>query len=302
MSEFNILNSRPIIDILIGDEKLISFEGKDRGLPYLSGPNLCELSTSFGNEQTYEWGGGNLSRWMYMSNLLLFLDKYDRIPELLKNLFNFSHFEDSLRDLNDVNKIKSCYNEIVDKAIAEINASLFFSHKEMKKIGEEFYIVNIGEAPIIEAPKIKKISLEYVRELPERIRKDLESHEYDSVVTKSRTLIEEVFIYIIEDHSSSEYDYNGNLIALFNQSKHILGMQHQSQWDKRINELLSGLEKIVNSIASMRNANSDAHGVGSSRISIKEREAKLIANAATMVSEYYLSVYCSQKEKKIPNI
>lgn len=41
--------------------------------------------------------------------------------------------------------------------------------------------------------------------------------------------------------------------------------------DRRINTLLSGLEKIVTSIAEMRNANSDAHGVGNRRLNIAEQ-------------------------------
>lgn len=73
-------------------------------------------------------------------------------------------------------------------------------------------------------------------------------------------------------------------------------MQQNSNWDKRINELLSGLEKIINSISSMRNSNSDAHGTGQGII--KEREAVLIANAAIMFSEYVLSVYNSKSNTK----
>jgi hypothetical protein len=37
--------------------------------------------------------------------------------------------------------------------------------------------------------------------------------------------------------------------------------------------------------------NSDAHGVGAGRISIKEREAILVANASMMLAEYWLSVF-----------
>ena len=41
----------------------------------------------------------------------------------------------------------------------------------------------------------------------------------------------------------------------------------------------------------MRNINSDAHGVGVSRISISEREAQLVANSAIMLAEYWLGVF-----------
>ncbi|MBR5576869.1 MAG: abortive infection family protein, partial [Bacteroidaceae bacterium] len=52
-----------------------------------------------------------------------------------------------------------------------------------------------------------------------------------------------------------------------------------------------GLHKIVSSISSMRNINSDAHGVGASRISSSEREPLLVANSAIMLAEYWLGVF-----------
>ena len=67
-------------------------------------------------------------------------------------------------------------------------------------------------------------------------------------------------------------------------------MQQDKSYDGRVNSLLSGLERIVESIGSMRNSNSDAHGVGSSRIQIKEREARLAMNSAVTFCEYLLSI------------
>ena len=59
--------------------------------------------------------------------------------------------------------------------------------------------------------------------------------------------------------------------------------------DQRVNELLGGLEKIVNSIASMRNTDSDAHGVGQNRININGREARLIMNCSMAFCEYLVT-------------
>ncbi len=43
-------------------------------------------------------------------------------------------------------------------------------------------------------------------------------------------------------------------------------MRQDKSYNGSVNGLLSGLEKIVQSIAEMRNSNSDAHGVGKKRI------------------------------------
>lgn len=44
--------------------------------------------------------------------------------------------------------------------------------------------------------------------LLKRIKMDFETHNYDSVVTKSRTLIEEVLIHVIEDRTGQNFKYN----------------------------------------------------------------------------------------------
>ena len=77
--------------------------------------------------------------------------------------------------------------------------------------------------------------------------------------------------------------------------RELMHMKPQSGWDKRVNELLNGINQIVNAVASMRNMNSDAHGVGTSRITINKREALLVANSSMMVAEYWLSVFNNEK-------
>lgn len=141
---------------------------------------------------------------------------------------------------------------------------------------------------------LSSITVEYIRGLVGRVEEDLYSKHYDSVVTKSRTLVEEVIIYILEQRGIP-VPTSGNLIELYRECKATLGMLQDKSWDKRILEMLSGLEKIVSAVSGMRNTNSDAHGAGSARIEIKEREARLIVNSAITMCEYILDVYESQK-------
>ena len=286
MNDFSLLNNRKIIDILIGDIKLF----EQYGLPYMSGPNLCQLCTSFGFPQTYSWGGVNGSRWTYMQSLLDFLNKQGRVPELLSHLFNMSRFEE-LNSLGDVDKIKDTHKSIISIALKQINSHLLIAKKELRIINNSFVLSDIVEKSVIETPKVRIVTYQYIRELPERIKEDLSNKDYDSVITKSRTLLEEVLIYIIEQLTKERYKSNGDLIKIYQEATDLLNMRQKKEWDKRVNELLGGLHKIVNSISSMRNINSDAHGVGASRISVSEREALLVANSAIMLSEYWLGVF-----------
>ena len=285
---FKFLRNRKIIDILIGDQKVTD----EYSLPYLSGPKLCELSTTFGLVRTYTWGNGasNYSRWEYMSDLLGYLDKQSRIPELLAYLLKLEHF-DYLINLGDPAKIHETHKLIVLGTIKSINANLMFAGKELRIINKAFIIVDIGSDVSLEVPKIKVVTSEYIKELPERIKDDLENMNYDSVITKSRTLLEEVFIYIIERLTHERYKSKGDLIKIYQEVTALLNMRQSREWDARVNELLGGLHKLVSAISSMRNINSDAHGAGSGRFGIRKREAVLVAYSSMLLAEYILSVY-----------
>lgn len=60
--------------------------------------------------------------------------------------------------------------------------------------------------------------------------------------------------------------------------------------DRRINILLSGLEKIVTAVAELRNNESDAHGHGLARQKIQGYHARLLVNSATTMADFILSV------------
>lgn len=288
--EYSLLINRKIIDVLIGDVKVY----EDFTLPYLSGPDLCHLSTTFGLARTYTWGsnrvGANKSRWEYMQDLMKYLNPQGRIPELLSYLMQQGRFE-NLTGIGNIQKVDETYIAIIKGAIASINAQLVIARVELRLVNKSFVLTNIGEDIVIDTPKVKIITTQYIRELPERIKEDIENKDYDSVITKSRTLLEEVLIFIIEKMTFERYKSNGDLVKIYQDATDLMNMRQKSDWDKRVNELLGGLHKLVSAISSMRNMNSDAHGAGSGRINIKKREAILAAHSSMMLAEYWLSVF-----------
>ena len=281
-----ILINRKIIDILIGDEIVY---GEYR-MPYLTGPQLCELCCQFGLPKTYVWGGTNQSRWMYMQELMIYLNKQGRIPELFSRLFDMQYF-DELSKLSSPNLVETTHRNIVEGALNKINQSLILAKKELRVHNNRFDLVEIGKTPVFNIPKVREITRAYIRELPQRIKDDIVNKDFDSVITKSRTLLEEVLIYLIEKLTYERYKSNGDLVKIYKEATELLNMRQKKEWDQRVNELLGGLHKIVSAVSSMRNMNSDAHGVGSGRITIKEREALLMANSSILLAEYWLAVY-----------
>lgn len=225
-----------------------------------------------------------------MQDLLKYLNSQGRIPELLSYLIQQGRF-DNLTGIGDIHKVDENYKAIIKGMLDAINAQLVIARMELRLLNKKFVLAGIGEEIVIETPKVKIITSQYIRELPERIKDDLENKDYDSVITKSRTLLEEVLIFIIEKMTFERYKSNGDLVKIYQDATELLNMRQKSDWDKRVNELLGGLHKLVNAISSMRNMNSDAHGAGSGRINIKKREALLVAHSSMMLAEYWLSVH-----------
>lgn len=287
--DFSLLINRKIIDVLIGDVKLYG----EFSLPYMSGPELCQVSTTFGLARTYTWGNigvANKSRWEYMQDLMKHLNPQGRIPDLLSYLMQQDRFK-NLIGVGDIQKVDETYKGVIKSAIDAINAQLVIARVELRLVNKTFVMTRAGEEVVIETPKVKNITSQYIRELLDRIKDDLDNKDYDSVITKSRTLLEEVLIFIIEKMTFERYKSSGDLVKMYQDATELLNMRQKSDWDKRINELLGGLHKIVNAISSMRNMNSDAHGAGSGRINIKKREALLAAHSSMMLAEYWLSVF-----------
>lgn len=295
--DFLLLINRKIIDILIGD---VIFEEKEEykvQMPYLSGPALCTLSTTFGLPTSYPTSGGAFSRWQYMEKLITHVVKERKINDLLSYLFSFKNFNVQLQHVHDNDKKLEAYKNIIKETLAGINAELFFINKKLYDTCGQYYIINEKEQNVIDVKKIKLINIPYIQELNKRIENDMSTGAYDGVITKSRTLIEEVLIAIIEQ-KCEQTNHNGDILKLHQIVKNSLGMQQSNEKDKRINAILSGLEKIIQSITEMRNTQGDAHGAGQKRIKIRKHEAQLIANSAMTFSSYIFSVFEFQRDTK----
>lgn len=290
---FNLLRSKEIIAILDGDTKYGDYEFEDCttvkiAMPYLSGSDLCDLSTLFGLPVTYSWNGGALSRWQYLDNLLEYCIKNNKCSNLLAYMFSLAQFSKVLNG-HGATEIKEAHQTIVSNIIEQINGLLFFGGNELVIIGQNFVIQPIGNKIEIVAPTIKTIDREYIKSISSRAMRDIEQNDFDSAITKSRTLLEETFCYVIEKKNETPSD-SGDISKLFKQVKTLYNMHTDTNTDRRINTLLSGLNSIVSAVAEMRNNDSDAHGVGAARIPIKEHHARLFVNSSMAMADFILSV------------
>ena len=293
-SSFELLRTKNILAILDGDVDFgeistSSSKGNIKiSLPYLSGPMLCQISTQFGLPATYGWNGGAKSRWEYLDDLLEYCIKNHRESDLISFLFSKGQFVEKLRGYTP-EIIDSAHQTIVAAVIDQINGALYFGGHELVKVGEGFVIKKKGEAVSVIAPSVRTIDRSYIVSISERTMKDVAEGNFDSAITKSRTLLEEVFCYVIEKKGEIPSE-SGDIGKLYSQVKSLYSMHQNKDMDKRINGLLSGLEKILSSIAEMRNKGSDSHGVGTKRINIAEHHARLFVNSAMTMADFVLSV------------
>lgn len=293
-SNFQLLRTKNILAILDGDVDFgeiptSSSKGNIKiSLPYLSGPMLCQISTQFGLPATYGWNGGAKSRWEYLDDLLEYCINNHRESDLLSFLFSKGQFVEKLRGYTP-EIIDSAHQTIIATVIDQINGLLYFGGHELVKVGDCFAIKKKGEAVSVVAPSVKTIDRSYIVNLSERAMKDVTDGNFDSAITKSRTLLEEVFCYVIEKKGEAPSE-SGDIGKLYSQVKALYNMHQNKDMDKRINGLLSGLEKILSAISEMRNKGSDSHGVGTKRINIAEHHARLFVNSAMTMADFVLAV------------
>ena len=291
-NSFSLLKNKEIIAILDGDIKFEEYEFEDGevlkiAMPYLTGADLCALSTLFGLPVTYSWGGA-LSRWQYLDNLIEYCIKNDKCSSLLAYMFAKKQLSNMLsgHSPKDVDK---AYQTFVSTIIDKINGILYFGDNELVDLGGSYVIRKIGAKVDVVTPNIKIIDREYIKSISSRAMRDIDQDEYDSAITKSRTLLEEVFCYAIEKKGEVPFD-DGDIGKLFKQFRTLYNMHTDGDVDRRIKTLISGLNSIVSAIAEMRNKDSDAHGVGSSRIDIEKHHAMLFVNEAVSMSDFILAV------------
>lgn len=291
MDKFKLLCNRDILAILDGDAQFGTIQSEEGGqeisisMPYLSGSDICSIANKFGCPMTY---GGMKSRWEYLKDLIIFCIKNERVVDLLSYLFSKQQFSSKLSGLTS-ELVENTYKKIITSTIEHINGELCSGGHELVLIGGTFAIHEIGKTVSVEAPVIKIIDRSYISDLCRRALQSIETDDFDSAVTKSRTLLEEVFCYVIERKGQSPAD-KGDIKGLYNEVKKLYHMHQDKDTDKRINMLLSGLEKILSAITEMRNKSSDSHGIGAHRINIAEHHARLCVNAAVTMADFILAV------------
>lgn len=300
---FRSLQSRSIIQILIEGDLL----------PYRSGSQIGSIGLIFGVPSD------GYARADQMTTILESVHKENRTSELLNYLLSSAQLRPVIDGFLRANEYRPASDEI-DKTLSEVNLTddeegnivlltqaiqrqfirdvneeLLYTHNKLIHIGDIWDAIPT-HSEIKVAVSTARVDYGYVQKLLSNANADLQFGDYDSVVTKSRTILESVFQQILRDHQI-DYKEHGDLQNYRGDVTAALGMKVQSDWNPRVRTMMSGINKVVDAIGAMRNKDSDAHA-STARVKIDEAEAELLLNASVSVATYYLRVADRQSGKK----
>lgn len=246
--------------------------------PYVKGYELVRLFNKFGFNDTYEQGFP--SRWKYT--------------------------EDKIRELNGSDSLRALIEEIVDPrrfhglgvtvegAVNSINSFLKYDKYELKLTGERYRILSTG-GNLIQPETIQKINHEFINEQVEKCRNKIVAEDYNGAITNARSMVEAIFIEIIERHGGKEVKNEGKLENQWSQVKKIMKLEiDKSTLPDYVIQILSGIDTTVKGLAGLSNNAGDRHA---NKFNTRKHHAKLAVNLSMTIADFLIDSWNFQKEK-----
>ena len=291
MNNWTLLKNKKIINLFIGDNPVKTDMIQEQRMPYMSGMQICEFSKKLGYIQNYN--DEKLSRWQYMDRLLNYIIENNIISLFFKELIEIKRFE-NLADNDNYffgSSIQERYWDIINNLFQSINKYLTFDkcYIEYNLLTYQFSLVDFDNDIELVTSKIEQIDEVYIKRIINEAYNAIKNMDYESAITKSRTLLEEILIKGIEKQNAKP-SQKGNIHTLYNQFKDLYNMHINKEMDERIKTLLSGLEKILTAISQMRDRNSDSHGIGNKRFQLNEPIAELFINTSATFSNFLIYI------------
>lgn len=119
----------------------------------------------------------------------------------------------------------------------------------------------------------------------------------EGAITSARTLLETVCKHIIED-AGGTYSDRDELPKLYRTAAEHLQLAPDQHTEEVFKTILGNCQNVVNSLASIRNKLSDAHGRGRKAVRPSARHAELAVNLAGTVATFLVSTWRARQAAK----
>lgn len=117
----------------------------------------------------------------------------------------------------------------------------------------------------------------------------------DGAIRAARTALESVCKHICEERDH-EYPEGGDLSRLYKAAARSLELAPDQHSEQIIKQILSGAATVVDGLAGLRNALSDAHGRGRADIRPSPRHARLAVNMAFGLSTFLIDTHTETRD------
>ena len=256
--------------------------GDSPNTPYLKGYELVIFFNKYGFNDTYEQGFP--SRWKFTEDKLRALNNTDSIIKIIEEIVDPRRFHGQPME--------------VEPAVQEINDLLKYDKFELKKHGEFYKITDI-KGVLIQPETANEINHEFVNEQIVKCQRKISDGDFKGAITNARSLIEAIFIEIIERHEEREFKNDGTVENQWTYVKKIMKLEiDKATLPDYVIQILSGLDTAIKGLAGLSNNAGDRHAT---KFSTKRHHAKLAVNLALTISDFLVDSWNYQAEKKKPS-
>ncbi|MBN2571863.1 MAG: abortive infection family protein [Ignavibacteriales bacterium] len=253
-----------------------SISGDTQTFPYLSGPRIIEFLSKYGLED--EYGSGFGTRWKYLEEKLMRLNGSQLIENVIEDALDPRRFHNTDKDYNTAAK--------------EINEFLQFDNIELVKNGK-FYKLTDLKGNIVEGSAVIALNDEFIQEQIQKCQEKIQREDYNGAITNARSLLESIFLAIIERDRNAEVKNDGDLIKQWKDVRKIMKMEADKEsMPEFLIQIISGLTTSINGFAALSNNAGDRHA---NKFKTSKHHAKLAVNFAIALSDFLLESWDYQK-------
>lgn len=254
--------------------------GNNSVFPYMRGKDLVKFFNRFGFEDNYDKGFP--SRPDYVEQKLQELNESIELSNLLEEILDPRRFIIENKDL--------------EKAIKKVNEILKFDGYKFQKVGDLYKIQSREGQALVQSITSKSIDNQFIEEQIKKCNYKIESGDFNGAITNSRSLIEAVFIEIIEREEGREFKNDGNVENLWSKVKKIMKLRiDRETMPDFVVQILSGIDTSIKGLAGLSNNAGDRHA---NKFNTKKHHAKLAVNIAVTFSDFLLESWEYQQNKK----